>query len=358
MHKVYRSNRDNEVIEGIRERKDELAGRIAVLCHHYQDDRVYQFADLAGDSLKLARQAALSGKEEYLIFCGVHFMAESADILTESDQKVLLPDLEAGCPMADMASIPEVEKAWEELLGLDSDFSIVPVTYVNSSAAIKAFVGERGGSVCTSSNAEKVLRWALSRAEKAFFFPDEHLGRNSARALEIAEEEIVLWHRGEKLGGNSAEQIRRARVILWDGYCNVHMEFSRDQIEQWRIKKPDIRVIVHPECRHEVVRSADMYGSTEDIIAAVENSEPGSQWAIGTEVNLVKRLKNSHPDREIHLLSQDSPCVCDTMARVTPEALLQSLTSIKEGSPRNLVSVPQRTASRAKLALDRMLEIK
>lgn len=346
------------IIEEIWTRKQELADRVLILCHHYQEDRIYQFADLAGDSLKLARQAVEAGKREYLIFCGVHFMAESADILTADDQQVLLPDLEAGCPMADMANAGEVEEAWEELLAIDQSFKVVPVTYVNSSAAIKAFVGERGGSVCTSSNAEKVLQWALSRGEKAFFFPDEHLGRNSARALGVPEDEIILWQQGIALGGNSEDEIRRAKVILWDGYCNVHMEFSAAQIDNWRRQEPGIKVMVHPECRYEVVQAADMYGSTEDIIAAVNNSEPGSKWAIGTEVNLVKRLTNNNPDKEVYLLSKDSPCKCDTMARITPEALLKTLDSIKEGRPRNLISVGPEVAGKAKLSLDRMLELK
>lgn len=351
-------NEENGIIKEIRERKTELADRVLILCHHYQEDRVYQFADLAGDSLKLARQAADSGKREYLIFCGVHFMVESADILTADDQKVLLPDLEAGCPMADMASAPDVEKAWGELLNVDESFNIIPVTYVNSSAAIKALVGERGGSVCTSSNAEKVLRWALSRGEKAFFFPDQHLGRNSARALGLAEDEIVLWQQDKTLGGNTNDEIRRARVILWDGFCNVHMEFSAAQIDYWRGREPGIRVIVHPECRHEVVQAADRYGSTEDIIAAIRDSEPGAKWAIGTEVNLVKRLIDEHPDKEIYLLSQDSPCKCETMARVTPESLLNTLNSIRENRPGNLVSVPPEVAEKARLSLNRMLELK
>lgn len=285
-------------------------------------------------------------------------MAESADILTGDDQKVLLPDLEAGCPMADMAGAPDVRAAWDEIMAVDDSFQIIPVTYVNSSAAIKAFVGEKGGSVCTSSNAETVLRWALSRGEKAFFFPDEHLGRNSAGALGIAGDAIILWQRNKVLGGNSADDIRRAKVILWDGFCNVHMEFSAAQIDYRRQSEPEIKVIVHPECRNEVVRAADLYGSTEDIIAAVQNSESGSKWAIGTEVNLVKRLINEHPDKEIYLLSKDSPCRCDTMARVTPEALLLTLKGIREGKPRNRVSVPLEVAKKSRLSLDRMLGLK
>ncbi|MGM0682359.1 MAG: quinolinate synthase NadA [Thermodesulfobacteriota bacterium] len=350
-------NNENIIIREIQDRKAELADNILILCHHYQEDRIYQFADLTGDSLKLARQAAQADKPEYFIFCGVHFMAESADILTGADQKVLLPDAEAGCPMADMATGPEVEAAWQELLTVDNSFQVVPVTYVNSFAAVKAFVGEKGGSVCTSSNAEKVLRWALSRGDKAFFFPDEHLGRNSARALGIAEDEIAVWQRDKVLGGNSEDQIRRAWVILWTGFCRVHMEFSAAQVDYWRRKEPGIKVIVHPECRHEVVQSADMYGSTEGIIAALENSEPGSKWAVGTEVNLVKRLIKKHTDKEVHLLSRDSPCKCTTMARITPRALLQTLNSIKEGHPRGQVSVAPEVADKARLSLNRMLDI-
>ncbi len=344
------------IFEKIAARKKELAGKALILCHHYQHEDVFQFADLTGDSLKLAREAAESGKYPYIIFCGVHFMAESADILTDDDQAVILPDLNAGCPMADMATVEQVASAWEELEQACPGQKIIPVTYVNSSAAIKAFVGKRGGSVCTSSNAERVLSWALERGDKVFFFPDEHLGRNSSKALGITEDQIVLWKRDEKRGGNGVEKLARAKTILWNGYCHVHQEFMVEQITHWRQRIPGIRIIIHPESPWEVVRLADQYGSTEGIIAAVQASEPGSSWAIGTEVNLVKRLQKQHPDKNIYLLAP-TPCTCTTMSCITPANLLWVLDNLAEGKIVNQIKVDAQTASGAKLALDRMLEI-
>lgn len=337
-------------------RKKELAGKVLILGHHYQHEDVFQFADLAGDSLKLAREAAESGKYPYIIFCGVHFMAESADILTDDDQAVILPDLNAGCPMADMATVEEVADAWNELEEVCGGQTVIPVTYVNSSASIKAFVGNRGGSVCTSSNAERVLTWAWTRGEKVFFFPDEHLGRNSSKALGVNDDEIVVWQRGRKLGGNSVEQLKKARTILWNGYCHVHQEFLVEQMDKWRKKIPAIRIIVHPESPWEVVRQADYYGSTERIIEAVRESEAGAVWAIGTEANLVNRLKKQHPDKTIHLLAP-TPCTCGTMSCITPANLLWVLDNLAEDKVVNQITVDPQTAVGAKLALDRMLEI-
>ena len=347
---------DQDVFDKIEARKKELAGKVLILCHHYQQEDVFRFADLTGDSLKLARQAAEAGNMPFIIFCGVHFMAESADILTGDDQAVLLPDVQAGCPMADMATIGEVEQAWQELAEVCDVSRVIPVTYVNSSANIKAFVGNRGGAVCTSSNAERVLTWALSKGDKVFFLPDEHLGRNSSKALGIADDAIIRWQRGEQLGGKSAAQVQKARSILWDGYCHVHQEFAADQIAAWRAKVPGIKIIVHPESPYEVVHRADMYGSTERIIAAVQESAPGAAWAIGTEVNLVQRLKVQHPDKSIHLLA-DTPCLCNTMSRITPANLLWVLDNLAGGKVVNQVTVDSETAHGAKLALDRMLEI-
>ncbi len=344
------------VFEQITARKKELTGKVLILAHHYQQEDVYQFADLTGDSLKLARQAVEAGDYPYIIFCGVHFMAESADILATDKQAVILPDLEAGCPMADMASTKEVEEAWQEISQVCDVQSVIPVTYVNSSARIKDFVGKRGGSVCTSSNAERVLAWALSKGEKIFFFPDEHLGRNSSKALGISGDEIVLWQRGQKLGGNSPQQLQKAKTILWNGYCHVHQEFTEEQVRTWREKVPGIKIIVHPESPYEVVKAADMYGSTEGIIAAVQESAPGSTWAIGTEVNLVNRLKEQHKDKTIHLLA-DTSCTCSTMNRIKPANLLWVLDNLTEGNVVNQISVDKKTAEGAKLALDRMLEI-
>jgi quinolinate synthase len=351
----YLDEREEILLEKIAERKKELGDELLILGHHYQQEAVFQFADMTGDSLKLAKHAAASKNSRYIVFCGVHFMAESADILTSAEQSVFLPDLRAGCPMADMATVEEVGWAWQDLAEITDD-RIIPVTYVNSSAAIKAFVGERGGSVCTSSNAERVLKWALEQGRKVFFFPDEHLGRNSAYALGIAEDEVVLWDREKALGGNTAEQLRKAKIILWNGYCTVHMQFTPSHVEMWRQKDPDMQVIVHPECRHEVVRLADSYGSTEMIIKAVRESAPGSKWAIGTEINLVDRLGRQFPDREIHSLSPFQ-CLCSTMYRIKPAYLLWILDNIIAGNSINRITVDEETAALAKLALDRMLEI-
>ncbi|MEW6500746.1 MAG: quinolinate synthase NadA [Thermodesulfobacteriota bacterium] len=352
----YLAGPTEELCARIAERKRELGDRLLILGHHYQQDAVYQFADATGDSLKLARFAAEARDRRYIVFCGVHFMAESADILTAADQIVILPDLRAGCPMADMASREEVEWAWRELAGVTGGSRIIPVTYVNSSALIKAFVGTRGGSVCTSSNAERVLTWALDQGEKVFFFPDEHLGRNSAFALGIPDDEVVLWRRGERLGGNSPEQLQKARVILWNGYCTVHMQFKAEHVAMWRAKEPGIKVIVHPECRHEVVRAADQYGSTEGIIKAVSGAPAGSAWAVGTEVNLVNRLARQFPDKRIHSLSPFQ-CLCSTMYRIKPGFLLWVLDHLARGEVVNRITVPAEVAVEARLALDRMLTI-
>lgn len=352
----YLEEKEEFLLEKIADVKKRLGDQVMVLCHHYQQESVFGFADSAGDSLKLAKDAAKDRGRPYIVFCGVHFMAESADILTSDRQAVMLPDLRAGCPMADMAVIDHVEWAWQELEKVVSGAKIIPVTYVNSSARIKAFVGEKGGAVCTSSNAERVLTWALSRGDKVFFFPDEHLGRNSAIALGIPEDETALWKRGRHLGGNRPETLARSKVILWDGYCTVHMKFTADHVRMWRKKDPDIRIIVHPECRYEVVGQADKYGSTETIIKTISESEPGSKWAVGTEINLVDRLSRQFPDREVHSLSP-FPCLCLTMYRIKPAYLLWVLENLAAGREVNRITVDPKTAEKAKLALDRMLEI-
>jgi quinolinate synthase len=355
----YFSLSDPEIFSRIAERKKELAERLLVLCHHYQQESLFQFADLTGDSLKLAREAAALREPEFIIFCGVHFMAESADILAQSHQRVMLPHLHAGCPMADMATVGAVSSAYRDLLVagvVQREEDVVPVTYVNSSAAIKAFVGERGGSVCTSSNAERVLQWALTKGEKVFFFPDEHLGRNSAAALGIPEEQIAVWRRGELLGGNSVEQLRRARILLWDGYCEVHMRFLPEHARRWRLLIPDIQIMVHPECARDTVQVADQYGSTEAIITAVNQSSVGSKWAIGTESNLVSRLQRLHPDKEIHLLAA-TPCQCATMDRNQPVNLLWLLDNLAAGVIVNQIKVVPDIAALARKALQQMLSI-
>ncbi|MEK6201784.1 MAG: quinolinate synthase NadA [Desulfobulbaceae bacterium] len=353
----YFSLSEQQIFLRIAERKKELAGRLLILCHHYQQEGLFQFADLTGDSLKLAREAAAIHGPEFIIFCGVHFMAESADILAQPHQKVMLPHLHAGCPMADMATVGAVTMAYRDLLKagiVENEVDVVPVTYVNSSAAIKAFVGERGGSVCTSSNAERVLAWALAKGEKVFFFPDEHLGRNSALGLGIPTEQICIWRRGELLGGNSVEQLRRARILLWDGYCEVHMRFLPEHVRRWRLLRPDIQIMVHPECASDVVSLADQYGSTEAIIAAVKNSPAGSQWAIGTEINLVARLQRQHPDKEIHLLAS-SPCQCTTMDCNQPVNLLWLLDNLAAGTVVNQIRVAPDVAAQALKSLEQML---
>jgi quinolinate synthase len=352
----YYEQAEEILADHIAARKKELEDKLLILCHHYQQEAVYRFADMTGDSLKLAKHAATCNDKPYIVFCGVHFMAESADILTGDDQAVILPDLRAGCPMADMATLDEVSWAWKELEEAAGGERIIPVTYVNSSAAIKAFVGERGGSVCTSSNAERVLTWALARGEKVFFFPDEHLGRNSALALGMKQEEIVLWDRDARLGGNSAAAVRRAKVVLWNGYCTVHMQFNASHVRMWREQDPEVRIIVHPECRHEVVAGADQYGSTENIIRAVSDSPPGSKWAVGTEINLVNRLARLNPDKEIHSLSPFQ-CLCSTMYRIKPKYLLWVLDGLVKGEVKNRITVDPATAKLAKVALNRMLEI-
>lgn len=353
----YFSLSERDIFVRIAERKKELAGRLLILCHHYQKEDMVRFADLTGDSLKLAREAAAIHGPEFIIFCGVHFMAEAAHILAQPHQKVMLPHLHAGCPMADMATVGAVTMAYRELMQAEivqDEMALVPMTYVNSSAAIKAFVGERGGSVCTSSNAERVLAWALAKGEKVFFFPDEHLGRNSAVALGIPEYQVCVWRRGELLGGNSVEELRRARILLWDGYCEVHMRFLPDHVRRWRLLAPDIRIMVHPECAHDVVLMADQYGSTEAIISAVNKSPSGSKWAIGTEMNLVERLQGQHPDKEIHLLST-SPCQCTTMDCNQPVNLLWLLDNLAAGRVMNQIKVAPDVAAQARKSLEQML---
>ena len=356
---AYYSLERKEILDRIAKRKQELADNLLILCHHYQQQDLFQFADLTGDSLKLAKDAAAISDREFLIFCGVHFMAESADILASDHQKVMLPHLHAGCPMADMASVGAVSQAYKELLSVGvvaDEKDMVPVTYVNSSAAIKAFVGKREGSVCTSSNGEKVLQWALDKGEKVFFFPDEHLGRNSAAALGVPEEQVLLWRRGEILGGNSVRELQQAKILLWDGYCEVHMRFLPDHVRQWKLKEPDIKIIAHPECPRDVVSIADQYGSTETIISAVKNSPAGSKWAIATEINLVDRLKRDYPDKEIHLLAPTS-CRCTTMDCNQPVNLLWLLDNLAAGKVKNQIRVDAETAEFAARSLEQMLAI-
>lgn len=353
----YRGVEEEELLARIAQRKEQLSDRLLILGHHYQQDSVYRFADLSGDSLKLSREASTIKDKEFLVFCGVHFMAEAADILAADHQKVLLPHLDAGCPMADMATRPAIAAAWEELRRITGlgDVDITPITYVNSSADVKAFVGEQGGSVCTSSNAQRVLEWALEQGELVFFFPDQHLGRNAAWFLDIPDEQVVLWRRGEPLGGNSEETLKSARVVLWDGYCEVHMRSFPEHISYWRDRAPEAKIIVHPECRNEVVRAADLSGSTEGIIKAVVESDGGSHWVIGTEINLVQRLAAEHKDKTIHSLTPG--CLCPTMDAISPMYLLWVLDNLAEGRMVNQIRVEAGIAEQARKSLDRMLAI-
>jgi len=337
------------------ELKRELGSRLTVLGHHYQRDEVIQFADFQGDSYGLSKQAAEQTSAEFTLFCGVHFMAESADILGSPDQHVILPNLEAGCSMADMAKAEDVEAAWAELARLGIS-GVVPITYMNSAASLKAFCGRHGGIVCTSSNATRVYDWAFERGERVFFFPDEHLGRNTAVRKNIALDEMVVWDPFLPLGGNTEDQLKTARVILWKGYCSVHARFSVEQIEKARLDHPDVNVVVHPECRLEVVQAADHDGSTEFIIDIIRNAPSGTTWAVGTEINLVRRLQNQMPGKTIFCLDPVI-CPCSTMYRIHPAYVLWSLEHLVEGRIVNEVSVDQVIAGDARVALDRMLSV-
>ena len=352
---------DASLVERARTAKAALGDRVFVLGHHYQRDEVIQFADVTGDSFKLARDAAAHPQAEFIVFCGVHFMAESADILTAPHQQVVLPDLRAGCSMADMADHQQVVEAWDVLTDAGVAEATVPVTYMNSTAAIKAFTGAHGGTVCTSSNAERAMRWALDQRPagegKVLFLPDQHLGRNTAvRALGLTLDDCVVYNPHRPGGGLTAQQLRDARVILWQGHCSVHGRFTADLVHQVRERVPGVNVLVHPECRHEVVTQADYVGSTEYIIKTVEAAPAGTAWAIGTELNLVRRLAERHPDKEIVFLEK-TVCYCSTMNRIDLPHLVQSLEALARGEVVNRIVVEPTVAANARLALDRMLAL-
>ena len=347
-----------EMKERIARAREALGRRCVVLGHHYQREDIIQFADIRGDSFKLAQWAAQQPEAEFIVFCGVHFMAEAADILSQPHQKVVLPNMAAGCSMADMADPEDVYACWDELqeAGIDN---VLPVTYMNSAASLKAFCGRHDGIVCTSSNAKRVFEWAFQRAKKVLFFPDQHLGRNTALKLGIPLEEMAVWDYTlpyGSLGGNTVEQLRRARVILWRGHCSVHMRFSVQQIEEARRKYPDVKVIVHPECRMEVVQAADMDGSTEFIAKTIAEAPPGSKWAVGTEINLVSRLARENPDKLVFCLDP-VVCPCSTMYRIHPAYLCWVLDELARGRVVNQVKVDEETAHYARLALERMLAV-
>jgi quinolinate synthase len=337
--------------------KAALGERVFVLGHHYQRDEVIEFADITGDSFKLAREAAARPAAEFIVFCGVHFMAESADILTGDAQQVVLPDLAAGCSMADMAALSQVEAAWDRLTEVGIAESVVPVTYMNSSADIKGFVGRRGGVVCTSSNAERALTWAFERGGKVLFLPDQHLGRNTAvLKMGFTLDDCVLYDPHKPGGGLTDEQLREARMILWRGHCSVHGRFTLDCVHEVRDRVPGVNVLVHPECRHEVVTAADHVGSTEYIIKTIETAPAGSAWALGTELNLVRRLANAHPDKQITFLDR-TVCYCSTMNRIDLPHLVWALEELVAGRVPNRIMVDPGTAHHARVALDRMLAL-
>ncbi|BEL09141.1 quinolinate synthase NadA [Actinoplanes sichuanensis] len=337
--------------------KAALGDRVFVLGHHYQRDEVIQFADVTGDSFKLAQQAAARPDAEFIVFCGVHFMAESADILTGADQRVILPDLAAGCSMADMAVLGQVETAWEHFQDLGITDQIVPVTYMNSSADIKGFVGRNKGVVCTSSNAKRALDWSFEQGSKVFFLPDQHLGRNTA-VLEMGFEldDCVLYDPHKPKGGLTDEQLVDARMILWRGHCSVHGRFTIDSVREVRERVPGVNVLVHPECRHDVVKAADYVGSTEYIIKALDAAPSGSAWAVGTELNLVRRLALAHPDKQIMFLDR-TVCYCSTMNRIDLPHLVWTLEELVAGRVPNVITVDEKTAHEARVALDQMLAL-
>ncbi len=342
----------------IRAAKQALGDRLVILGHHYQREEVFRHADFSGDSLRLSREAANS-KAEYIVFCGVHFMAEVADILSRPEQVSILPDLSAGCSMADMANLAKVERAWRELSQvLDVENEVTPVTYINSAADLKAFCGSHGGIVCTSTNARHVLEWSFNQREKILFFPDQHLGRNTGYRMGIPLEQMVVWDYDLPMGGLSEEQIRQARMILWKGFCSVHQMFRPEHIDQFRARYPETQVISHPESSFEVCQKSDYVGSTEFIIKTIADSAPGSRWLVGTELNLVNRLHQQfqHQGKNVHFMAP-TVCMCSTMFRIDPPHLLWTLENLVEGKVVNRISVAPEEAALARLALERMLAI-
>jgi quinolinate synthase len=348
---------DPDLVARAHRAREALGERAYILGHHYQRDEVIQFADVTGDSFKLAQQAAAHPEAEFIVFCGVHFMAESADILTADAQQVILPDLAAGCSMADMAEIGQVEDAWDRFGALGLAEGTIPVTYMNSTAAIKAFTGRNGGTICTSSNARQSLEWAFEQGQRVFFLPDQHLGRNTAvLQLGLSLDDCVLYDPHKPGGGLTDEQLRAARVVLWRGHCSVHGRFTAEVVDEARARIPGVNILVHPECRHEVVTKADFVGSTEYIISVLNQAEPGSAWAIGTELNLVRRLAAAHPDKQVTFLDRNV-CYCSTMNRIDLPHLVWAMESLVAGTVVNRIVVDPETAHWARVALDRMLAL-
>jgi quinolinate synthase len=348
---------DPRLVERAKAARSALGSKAMILGHHYQRDEVIAFADIRGDSFKLAQAAADNSAAEFIFFCGVHFMAESADILTTKNQKVILPDLAAGCSMADMATASQVNDCWQVLTKLGAAGKTIPITYMNSSAAIKSFTGENHGAVCTSSNAMRAMKWAFENGEKVLFLPDQHLGRNTAvLSLGLKLEDCVLWNPWKPNGGLTDDQIKKAKVILWRGHCSVHGRFSVENINQVRAKITGVKVLVHPECQHDVVSNADVVGSTEMIIKTVKESAAGSKWAIGTELNLVQRLANENPDKQVVFLDK-TVCYCSTMNRIDLPHLVWAMESLLNGRLENQIVVEEKIAKWAKVALERMLAL-
>ncbi len=362
----YRSFENDELTARIQAVRAALGPRLLVLGHHYQQDEVIALSDLRGDSYQLSKLAAESRECRAIAFCGVHFMAETADILANRPERlaerggervtVVLPDLAAGCSMADMAEIEQVEDCWEQLGAVIDTADLMPVTYVNSAASLKAFCGRHGGIVCTSANARAVLEWAFARRSRVLFFPDQHLGRNTALRMGVEPGQMPVWDPRREMGGNAEEAIARSRVVLWRGHCSVHQMFRPEHVDQFRAKHPDIKILVHPECMREVVDKADVIGSTGRIIRAIEEAPPGTRWAIGTELHLVNRLKHEHPEQEIHFLSP-VVCMCATMYRIDLAHLCWAVENLAAGTPVNVIRVDDATARYALEALARMLEV-
>jgi quinolinate synthase len=363
----YKSQPNEALAERIKEVKHAWASRLLILGHHYQQDEVIALSDLRGDSYQLSQMAADSRDCRAIVFCGVHFMAETADILANRPERlaernglripVILPDMAAGCSMADMAAIEQVEACWEDLGEVIDTADLTPVTYINSAASLKAFCARHGGIVCTSSNAAAVLDWAFKKTRRVLFFPDQHLGRNTALGMGIGLDEMPVWNPHKEMGGNTPEALLNSRVILWKGHCSVHQMFRPEHVDQFRTRFPRIRILVHPECTMEVVAKADVIGSTGKIIREVQAAPAGTQWAIGTELHLVQRLKQEHPEQQIHFLSP-VVCMCATMYRIDLAHLAWSLDRLAAGNPVNVIQVDEETARLALLALVRMLEVR
>ncbi len=366
--KPYKSLTNDELTARIQAARRHFGPHLVILGHHYQQDEVIALSDRRGDSYGLSQHASDSSECRYIVFCGVHFMAETADILANRPEKltqrggeripVILPDLAAGCSMADMAAIDQILDAWDQLAQVVDTSDITPVTYINSAASLKAFVGQHGGIVCTSSNAEAAMRWAFERTSRVMFFPDQHLGRNTALGMGITQGQMPLWDpHADSLGGNTEDQLLRGKVILWKGHCSVHQMFRPEHVQMFRDKHPGIKILVHPECPREVFELADVAGSTSKIIKTVEAAPPGTKWAIGTELHLVNRIKHEHPEQEIHFLSP-VVCMCATMYRIDLAHLCWSLENLVAGKPVNVIEVDDETARWALLALERMLDVK